>query len=526
MYKVLIVDDEQKICLLIKHLIDWNNLGIKLVGMAHNSSDAMKIVAETNPDIVFTDIRMPGQDGLELIRLIKAKDEKIDFIIISGYRDFDYARRAIQYGAEDYILKPIKKIDLENAIQRIVERRDSRNYLNNQNASIIRNSFIERLVNSSCEEVNFINPDLFNTKYDLNFNKPDYFAYSLKIDVLWEEVEHYDDYLKKRILPVIENSFSSSDINHCSCVVDDIIYGIINCDANDHSKLKQLMRYIILDIKNLTGLDKETHITIGLSTNTNKIETISEKFKESTQAVQNRLLAGVDRVIEFIPTTKAATVNDYVSQALQQKIIMTMDTLLHENLGPLLNEIEKTVLETRYSTGLVCLEVCNRIFELFIMKAATILESELVNELRNDYTSKSRMAPSIQGLVLVLQEFINRVFNLSISSIRKREKKPIQDAKIFINNHYSEQLSLEDVAQHVGLNPSYFSYFFKKETGITFVEFITLMRFENAKALLVDGKDCISDIAKAVGFNDDKYFSNVFRKLSGISPSQYRRLYQ
>ena len=123
MYKLLISDDENRICKLIKNLIDWDSLGIEITGMANDGMTAYHMAQETKPDIIITDIKMPDVDGLELIKMIRELGLEVDFIIISGYRQFDYAQQAIRYGVEDYIVKPINEKELISIVEKIISKK-------------------------------------------------------------------------------------------------------------------------------------------------------------------------------------------------------------------------------------------------------------------------------------------------------------------------------------------------------------------------------------------------------------------
>ena len=114
--KVIIADDEDKVCQLIYGLIDWESLGMEVIGIAHNGLEALEMVKTLEPDLMITDIRMPGYDGLELIERSKEISDTLEFIIISGFRHFEYAQHAIKYGVGDYLLKPIKKEELTRHI--------------------------------------------------------------------------------------------------------------------------------------------------------------------------------------------------------------------------------------------------------------------------------------------------------------------------------------------------------------------------------------------------------------------------
>ena len=136
--KVIIVDDEKKICQLIQFLVDWEKMGLEVAGVAYNGIDALRLVEELEPAIIITDIKMPGCDGLELIQQVQQRKQDIHFIIISGYQDFEYARKAIRYGVRDYLSKPVQKDELEETLQRVAAER-LENQEHEQNVNILRN---------------------------------------------------------------------------------------------------------------------------------------------------------------------------------------------------------------------------------------------------------------------------------------------------------------------------------------------------------------------------------------------------
>ena len=124
MLKVLIADDEKNICLMIQKLIVWEEYGMEVIDLAHNGVDAMTIIEEKHPDIVISDIRMPGYDGLKLVQKARDLGLETDFVIISGYKYFEYAHRALNLGVEHYLLKPIDKKELQETLHKIIKKRD------------------------------------------------------------------------------------------------------------------------------------------------------------------------------------------------------------------------------------------------------------------------------------------------------------------------------------------------------------------------------------------------------------------
>jgi two-component system response regulator YesN len=135
MRRVLIADDEAKVALLIKNLIRWDELGLQLVATAHDGLSALALIEEHRPEIVITDIRMPGYDGIELIERAKRQNPDIDFIIISGYRHFDYAQKAIRFGVEDYLLKPLKAVEINQTLRKMVDKYAERDQARRRDAN-------------------------------------------------------------------------------------------------------------------------------------------------------------------------------------------------------------------------------------------------------------------------------------------------------------------------------------------------------------------------------------------------------
>ena len=173
MIKVLIADDELKICELIFRLIDWEAMGMSVIAVAHNGRETIEIIKNEMPDIVITDIRMPGYNGVDVIRIGKEYNSDIQFIIISGYSQFDYAQDAIHYGVSDYLLKPVKEEELTKALLKIKNRIEKNNHMYNQvrkawtleqqNRQLYREQLISEIIQGNSEivkkdiEINILN---------------------------------------------------------------------------------------------------------------------------------------------------------------------------------------------------------------------------------------------------------------------------------------------------------------------------------------------------------------------------------
>lgn len=198
MLKVLIADDEEKICQLIIKLINWEEMGLKIAATASNGIEALEQAKICKPEILITDIRMPGIDGMELIRKVKEKLPDTEIIIISGYRHFEYAQTAIRYGVRNYLLKPIKKEELRDTLQKIADiYREKNEQLNfeervrlalKNDAGKLRTSFISRMIYGDRERENIISLKELNNQYHFHFREGVFQVAAIKFD----HVNHND----------------------------------------------------------------------------------------------------------------------------------------------------------------------------------------------------------------------------------------------------------------------------------------------------------------------------------------------
>src|SRR5690554_3938573 len=183
MIRVVIADDETRICKLIIKLIDWDKLGMLIVGTASNGIEALELIQKENPDIVITDIRMPGYDGLDMIERAKGINSDLEFIIISGYGQFEYAKKAIEYGVKDFLLKPINKEELHRALLRVgdyIKKKDGQMSLNDVNK--IRNSFLNNLILFNSDNHREFSLEEINDNYHFKFQRGLFRIVSLKMD--------------------------------------------------------------------------------------------------------------------------------------------------------------------------------------------------------------------------------------------------------------------------------------------------------------------------------------------------------
>jgi two-component system, response regulator YesN len=386
-YKVLIVDDEPLILKSLQTSIHWSGMDCEVIGTAEDGEEALELMQSELPDILLTDISMPGMNGIELLEQISRWSERPEVIILSGYSDFEYARKGLQYRVFDYILKPIDPLELEKCIHSMIA--------------------------------------WFQEK---------------------EQVRHST--MKQQLYDAMMGSGFDSSKFHSTAM-----YRAAVILADDSSGL---------------------HLVQGEGMAT------PEGLRRFVYATSKRYAV----VVFYIESEKAGFA-EWTAAELQY-------------LGSLLGD-DKLIAAGSVVSGLA--ELAESYEE-----AAGILD--LLQTLNSAETSQHR--------VWTMQEV-----DQSLSS-RKTPAKQIGAALAYMNEHYREDLAIDQVAKHVAMSTSHFSALLKQMTGSTFLEHMTEMRIHQACMLLSGTNMKTYEIANQVGYTDQRYFSQVFKRKMNMTPSEYR----
>ncbi len=533
--KILIADDEMKICQLISHLIDWDAMGLEVVDIVNDGKAAYESICKNHPDIVITDIRMPNFDGLELIRLCKEKFPNVYFIIISGYGEFSYAKNAIKYGVEDYLLKPIKKKELEGALNKIKEKYDI-NYTGEQEKERLRSiantskdkiqqSFLTNMIRCANDSnlVFDFHMEEINNQYQCRFQQGFFTVVNFQL-YQKKEAMHRDslDFLACKLQEIIKEELKELCTEFISLASEGTVICLMNTEDDHFLKVKKQFHKIKINVSN--EIFSNIVLIMGVGNSYPDLNSIVRSYQEAEISLLNRIGYSNDYVIEYSKLKSFdKNISDFIDIKMRNDIIaaqerMDVTAILHciDLLRQQLTEYKTDSLLV-YNCFLELIEVLQ-----FGSKNYGVLFQKLdLEEYKRKYKS-----------ILTFDELFDWVSSEIIVKYRKftdqkkvAEKKPIRVAKQYIYDNYNKNLTLESVSEFTGFNPTYFSVFFKKETGKNFSEYLTELRIKNAKSYIVSTDMDIADIAAEVGYNDLKYFSKLFKKVTGINPTEYRKLY-
>lgn len=528
MLRVVLADDEKKVLLLMRKLIDWESLGFEVVGTANDGMSALDLVREKKPHLLVTDIRMPGCDGIDLIRQAKQIQPGLHFIIVSGYRQFEYAQNALKYGVEGYLLKPIKQEEMvelliglkgkmgeEAAIEYRLKKSDEREQ--------------ERIIDTLMTEVRggvrtSSTVRSFNLESDLPTGQGSYFAAIVKPDIP-SAAENLDGYraMLKHSLEIVRQELAQLGGGFAAAARREGVAIAMYLPVYQPVEVKRCFTKIRKEIEKQRDLFWGIRATVCLGGRKSTADQLTDSMREALWLCIDRLChtpVWRDAEIDTPDFSQHFTMDGSQKRRLQEA-------------AEYLNEEQYTgELEDSYRAVMSAQPLWGQMLEDWFRQILTAVRYGMQQGGETDDSFYQRMedglwqATNAQELFRLLHDGVSGELSRLRHERSQREARPITDAKRYIQQHYQESLRLEDVSSAVGFNATYFSVLFKKETGQNFMDYLTELRMGKAKELLCSDEYSVQDVAEQVGYRDLKYFSRLFKKTTGISPSDYKKLYR
>ncbi len=540
MCRVLIADDEPKVLLLIKSLIEWEHLGLELIATASDGISALSLIVEHRPDIVITDIRMPGYDGIELIGRAKALNPAIDFIIISGYRHFDYAQKAIRFGVEDYLLKPLKALEINQTLRKMIEkyrvrdlvrlREETNSVRLERDARLLHERFMAAVVGDDGVGQSSLarNLDEINHEFDTEFRPVEFQAFVVKADIHIDSISaNVCKLLAEKTLGAIRDAVK----DHChACLLYQTergVFGLLNFNESQKKALRKSFVAVIDELQSQSEIFDRIRVSVGLGRQSDDLQEMPLSCREAELAVLNRLVLGTGRIIERpLADRSEVVVAQIISTEVRKRLLRAVEILDASELASAIDGIAWTASSYDGISGkavLALFDECAQILR-FGLKIQNAVDAR-VEGMQRGVFEKLGMCHSQKEVFPLLAEYGAALVEHVVALKKNESAKPVRDAQKYIQLNFASPIGLESVSEQVGFNPTYFSLLFKKETGMNFLEYLTDVRIREAKRLLSDPRKTIADVAAEVGYSDVKHFSRVFTRSTGIHPSKYRKLY-
>lgn len=519
--KVVIADDEKKICLLLRNLIDWEENGMEIVGEANNGLDAWRLLKEEHPDIVILDIRMPGMDGLELLQKIREMDERIKVILISGHKHFEYAHTALRYGVENYLLKPINGEELLNNLQIVKSKilqengeAHSRSVLKvrlSESIEKVRKNFLA-VLSEDGSKVQQMELEEANREYYLHLSRGHFRLGLIRVGGLQKQqveivLEYAASFIENSMKQSVGEVLCQKRKNELLCLfnyAEELVW---------REKLQEVFERIVQKYEDVCSF------SMGISEDWKWIR--ADMLTQAKDAMFYHFRTGAHKIIFYSEDMKAR--EDVLGNEWYKKLNQAIEIESMQQVTGCFADLMRLV-ERRTMSPSALYSVLENVGEL-LETSDTNKKHESGTTVKAQYMDNISRAKTERELVAVAEKEILRMIRIWTEQREMKDSKYVRLAKSFIDANYTKELSLDEVAGEVGINASYFSSLFKKEQGITFSDYLTEIRISRAKEMLEEGKMNVSEVGWAVGYRDQKYFSKLFLKVVGIKPSEYKKLY-
>lgn len=534
MFKVLIIDDEEPIREAVKILGLWKELNIDIIIEASEGYSALEILRQQKPDIVLVDMKMPVMDGVEFLKIASEEFPKVKYIVISGFDDFKYTKTAIHAQVLDYILKPINRIKLNEALGKAVkmlmiekeqsEKRLLKGIKDNISKPILKERILSgiiwdnhqfTLLDEHMEMLEFNNKEqiygVFLTRI-VNFDHICQSKFSGDAHLLYFNIINAFD----EIFGTFSKCFSfRNDRKQFEIISVVAIERFVN-NPRDYCAIK------LVDALKIPRQYLHIDTISSIGEFCTEVKYLSKAFKSAEAFLYGvNLLSGVNRVYSG---------HEIIEKKPMVSISQKKDLLFHAfEIGN--KQYAKVIIENYFkeikSRGYYSIEYASRIiteFALLLEDLAYLKKmnvDEILSKSAEVYTLQSFMA-DVDMLEKALTSCVENVFKKIHEGTEKGERKYVHEIKDYIDKKYFTDIKLSFFAEKYFISKEYLSKVFKEEFGYGIYEYALKVRMENAKTMLDDENNKIKDISIMLGYKDNNYFSKAFKSYYGVSPSEYR----
>ncbi len=471
MFRVILVDDEIWTLQGIKESFHWSQYDMEVIGTYTFATQALEAILEKKPDIVFTDIKMPVFSGLDLMNKIRENKLNTEIVIISGFAQFEYAKEAIKKGAFDFLLKPINVKENDALLERLKAKLDQKAQEKNK-----------KLFEMVMDDPDDLNPE--------DYGLPDRYPYYQAAVWIGEGYEELKAFLADQ-----------KDIDYVNIAMKDKQYFIINAKENISS---------LIIAQNFTS-------TIGISDQYDSALYIPKMISQSGKAALNYFITKEKKAYRYIPKQTAKIT------PLIVRITKLLDDGHLTEYTNLVKQIPQLIAENGYTIDDLCFAWNRIVMHIELLYPDKFANSELSvlewYQLETEYED-------VDSMLRELLRETNYIYGTSTIDMDHTENEDSTNfSKIlrYLNQHYNEQIKLKDISQKYYINKNYASFLFKRNTGMSYSDYLNKLRMEQAKKLLVSTEYTIFEISEMVGYIDYSYFIKAFKKKYGVTPTQYRK---
>lgn len=489
MFRVLIAEDEELIREGLKNILDWENMGFKIVYTATDGVDAYQYLEKQSVDLIMTDISMPQKNGLELIKDIREIDNNVHVIILTGYDDFDYARNALRLNVEDYLLKPIDEEELEKCVMNIKGKLERRKQKSNLFA------FLKG-----------------NIEWENNFEIKKQFSFIdgyriVSALILWEG----DEEKGQELYYYLKTNYKKEALSfHYG---DKEIYIIYQIEQEKNINLE-----IFHILQNQIEVDCHVNTFFALSDIGDDWNYLKRLYQQTQYLKKYKIMKGYGSVINYSDIKNQETKEIVIKKEEIKKLLISRD---RTGLINYFDRIFCSEMKGEYSLGSIyqsLLEIAfvfQKVIEEFSLSHERIDFVQLIETLHNFEDSYEMKHHIIEVALSVMNEL----------NVEKKTYTPvISQILAEVAKDLGQTCNLKSLSAKYRVNTSYLGQLFQKEVGVSFLQYVNQLRNEKAKELILNTNMKINEIALQVGYTESNYFYRKFKQCYGISPNMMREL--
>lgn len=516
MISVLIVDDEERVREGLSKFVPWKELGCYVSDGVESVKKALEILETEEIDVVLTDIMMPGLTGLDLISEAKKKNYECKFIILSGYGEFEYAQRALRLGAVDFLTKPVNFDDLNRVLlhaKSIIEKEQSLYQEKQEYYHYRQMQFLNNMVKGL-----YSNSGMLETAgKEIGLHMENSYFSVLRIYIPGYKNDMDIQALKTGLSDMLETF-----LRHWgrAYAFDNDIYELtvlfLPNDIDDKDGLLKLQESM------QTRFKRDFYIGVGRTYN--HIFNAQDSYQEAGKALEYRIVKKGGGIIYYEDDIKFFKSESLIKDETVQYIIafLTQSNLqkLYELLDGIFDETGCIGINVSsiYETAIEYFIITNKYLSNYISQNEKLLQIEDDNFILRAIMEKNTIA-DIRDF---LKKYTEKVLHILEKAKDHSQIGIIKNVQKYINEHYNEQITLNKLSEIFYLNPIYLSKMYKDKTGENFIDYLTRVRVEKSKKLLQDMSLKIYQVSEMVGYDSAKYFSRIFRELTGMTPKEYR----
>lgn len=533
MYQAFIVDDEKTVRDGLEHYFNWKKFGIEIIGDAEDGDIAFEKIMECRPDILISDVKMPHMDGTVLMEKLWEAGVRIPILFVSGYSEVQILKAAMRFYPEDYILKPIDLSELENAVSRIVARLDKdkarkeelgkMETLLYRSIPLLKEKYFLHLLNSKVKNIESTRTDLDFLGLNIDENEP------LQVFILYvtESKTPYDGNFEKE-----KYLYTFAVGNIVSELIDQEWNGFV-CQENKEQLVGFIQSSQLTVEKAAAFYEKvrttvfdtlQISISIAVGTLERGFTQLANSFRMAQSVHRDQFIHGSGVYIATEEQKQASANMDLMYQYLDN---LHLDIVNYMEEGKIEADVEKTFIKLLSIDGIDEQDIKSFCFH-FVQKIYTALSDQNPVDMgnlkkQNDTISRIFRQTNVEGIKKCLISYFRETVQDMWAFQNETYGNVVSQVKRILQNEYTKQWTLDELAHQINISKAYLCTLFKQNTGQTIMDYLSKIRIYKAADLLRDPQSKVNEVGDLVGYSDPGYFTRIFKKHFGISPSQYRK---